>query len=482
MTLMHTAGIDGIYGTVNPGLNIRSVISKTMGMHFIGRRRELGYLEDMHRYADSKTCILYGRRGIGKSALIDTFVKGRDAVVFRFGDISDYETREYMALVLGARMDYDLEPFEVYGDAFYTIKECTGKGSVVVIDGLENMCWNREFLDSVDTMLEYNANHGIMTILSIDEAYVEQVFDDPESPLYRTEAGRMELKPMRLRDAMDFHPGLSDEELLKMYMIVGGVPSYNEAMQGVRLKDAIKSCFLGPGAPLADAADKALTVTPHGMNSGILACIADGIDTQTDIARSIGVTKALCKRYLDVMESRGIVEVVNTMFGARKRMAYRIREPIQAFRYMVLRKLAHRLADCDVDATYREMEPLLEDYFKQRFVQYSCEFLRNTYRIKEIGVWYDAEGNGVDIAATAYGTMNAEVPMAVRCRFRRRPVGRKTLDSLLESTAVLEDPEMRYVIIAPSGFDREFWTEAREEGRILLDMDSIMGRRPIRPL
>ena len=463
-------------------LNIAQSHARNMGLHFIGRKRELGYLEDMRSYAESKTCILYGRPGIGKSALIDAFIADKDALVFSFGDLSDYEIKEYMSIVLGARMDYDLEPFEEYADAFYTIKECTQAGSVVVFDGLEHLQHSQEFLRHTEAMVERNAKNGVMTILCCDASAVPVIFDDPQSPLYRTEAGRMELKPVRLRDTAEYHPGFTDGELLRSYMIVGGVPSYNIEMQGGKLKDSIKRCFLGPDAPLADAADRALTVTPHGMNSGILACIADGIDTQTDIARAIGVTKALCKRYLDVMEERGIVEVVNTMFGMRKRMGYRIRDPIQAFRYMVLRRMAHRLRDPDVDATYREMEPLLEDYYRQRFVQFCGEFMRNTYRIKDCGVWYDADGNAADIAAIAYGTMNAEVPMLVRCRFRKKRLGRQALETFMEKTSAVVGEETRFVLISPSGFDSQFQAEARDEGHILLDMDSIMGRRPIRPL
>ena len=49
---------------------------------FIGRARELEVLEDLYESGDPELFVLYGRRRVGKSELLQRFCEGRRAVYF----------------------------------------------------------------------------------------------------------------------------------------------------------------------------------------------------------------------------------------------------------------------------------------------------------------------------------------------------------------------------------------------------------------
>ena len=49
---------------------------------FIGRKKELEFLNKEYNKKESSLIILYGRRRIGKTALINEFIKDKNAIYF----------------------------------------------------------------------------------------------------------------------------------------------------------------------------------------------------------------------------------------------------------------------------------------------------------------------------------------------------------------------------------------------------------------
>ena len=49
---------------------------------FIGRERELGVLDKLYRSEKFEFAVIYGRRRVGKTALINEFIKDKKAVYF----------------------------------------------------------------------------------------------------------------------------------------------------------------------------------------------------------------------------------------------------------------------------------------------------------------------------------------------------------------------------------------------------------------
>ena len=89
---------------------------------FVGRRRELDFLEK--NYAEKKfgLIVIYGRKRIGKTELIKNFVKNKPHIYFLADSRGDYqnlkEVQRFMGNFLGDNLFIRKEYFAVFGKSF----------------------------------------------------------------------------------------------------------------------------------------------------------------------------------------------------------------------------------------------------------------------------------------------------------------------------------------------------------------------------
>jgi AAA+ ATPase superfamily predicted ATPase len=79
-------------------------------MRFIGRKSELALLEERYRSNRFEFCVMYGRRRVGKTTLINEFCKDKPTVFFSALQTSGQENLEFLSATV---MDF-LE--DVQGD------------------------------------------------------------------------------------------------------------------------------------------------------------------------------------------------------------------------------------------------------------------------------------------------------------------------------------------------------------------------------
>lgn len=58
---------------------------------FIGREKELHFLEERYKSKKSELIVLYGRRRIGKTELLKQFIKDKNAVFYACTECTDIE-------------------------------------------------------------------------------------------------------------------------------------------------------------------------------------------------------------------------------------------------------------------------------------------------------------------------------------------------------------------------------------------------------
>jgi AAA+ ATPase superfamily predicted ATPase len=63
---------------------------------FIGRVRELKQLNDLYHANAFRCVVIYGRRRTGKTALINEFMKDKEAIFFTAMETSGYENLIYL--------------------------------------------------------------------------------------------------------------------------------------------------------------------------------------------------------------------------------------------------------------------------------------------------------------------------------------------------------------------------------------------------
>jgi AAA+ ATPase superfamily predicted ATPase len=71
---------------------------------FIGRERELEALEHMYVKQSFQMAVVYGRRRIGKTALLNEFVKGKESLYLPAEEVNDALNLRKFSRLLGEMM------------------------------------------------------------------------------------------------------------------------------------------------------------------------------------------------------------------------------------------------------------------------------------------------------------------------------------------------------------------------------------------
>jgi len=211
-------------------------------MKFYGRKDELNELEMKWATSKSELIVVYGRRRIGKSKLIEEFCRNKPALSFEGleGKKTQAQIRHFQAILQKQVPDRGLQQQKFIGwDAAFSyltqwLAKQAGNRTVIFFDEFQWMAASRTHLVS---LLKYYwdnewKNYPVLVILcgSIATFMIEKVIHS--SALY----GRISLElPIRglnpYESSKMFQGKRSLEEILKYLMIFGGVPKYLEEIQ-----------------------------------------------------------------------------------------------------------------------------------------------------------------------------------------------------------------------------------------------------------
>lgn len=120
---------------------------------FVAREKELGILEE--RYSNNKLemLVLYGRRRVGKTALLREFIKNKDAIFFTAIQNNGEQNLENLSSSISLYTGFPCS-FKTFQDAFdYTFKLSLEKRIVFVLDEYQYLTKSDSSLSSVLQLL-----------------------------------------------------------------------------------------------------------------------------------------------------------------------------------------------------------------------------------------------------------------------------------------------------------------------------------------
>lgn len=294
---------------------------------FVARERELGQLETAYDAGGFQMAVVYGRRRVGKTALLRKFVSDKaNALFFTARRTVAQENLEALSATLATRDTYpgEVYPGEAYpssyvpathpvyqsfSDAFSSLFQRAQRERVIlVIDEYPYLAESEPSVSSVLQALidEYGGSSRLFLVLcgSSMSFMKEQVLGE-ESPLYGRRTLQMELRPFDAFDSARLL-GTPDPILaVELYALVGGMPQYLrqlDASQGVEWN--IANRLLGAGAYLSEEADNFLSqeVRSPAAYNAIIAAIADGCVRPQGISDRTRIRPPLVQQYLARLE------------------------------------------------------------------------------------------------------------------------------------------------------------------------------------
>lgn len=309
-------------------------------MEFYDRHKELKRLKDALTGKHGKLVVVYGRRRIGKTRMLQQLVKTSD-IYF----IADQRETKLQIVSFAKEVASRIETFDkvTYPDwevFFMSLAQRAAKGTTIFIDEFPYLVRSAPELPSVlQKMLDRKEKLDFNLVLSgSSQQMMQKMVIDNHSPLYGRASEVIRLTAIRpgwLPKALNCSYSAAVEE----FCVWGGVPRYWEIRkESGSLKEAIVHQVLDKHGILHEEPmrlfldDTRDTVQLHTL----ISIIATGANRLSEIASRIGKPATHLNRPLQRLIELGYIKR-ETPYGAlrrnTKKTLYKVSEPFMLFYY-----------------------------------------------------------------------------------------------------------------------------------------------------
>lgn len=440
---------------------------------FINRRLELLALREGLSGRAARLFVVYGRRRVGKTALLVEFARHRDALVYTAEQSTETVILEQISEVAARAAHLPhlaLAPFRSWEALFLFLAEWAAKRSrLVVLDEFPYMLQAAPALASKlqkawDATLGKTALHLVLcgSYVSVMEQEVLGV----RSPLYGRRTGQMRVKPMDFFDARGFLASLPLDRQLEAYAVMGGVPAYlGQYDHALDLYQNLEKNVLRPEAFLHEEPRFLLLQELREPRNyfAILRALSLGNTRLNDIVQQSRLERTVVSRYLDILRSMGLVrrDVPATESAPEKsrRGLYRVADNFLRFWF---RYVFPNTSDLEAGRTRlvldEKVRPEFASFVGPIFEDVVLQWLRRVEgtrtwpeRYRSLGRWWDRNAE-IDVV----GLEESGRVLCAECKWSERPVGTDVLENLVKKGAALPvsaPPEtMNFAIFSRSGF------------------------------
>jgi len=427
----------------------------------IGRKKELNALNERYDSGKFEMVPVFGRRRVGKTTLLKEFIKGRNGVYFSATRGSlDVNISKLASKVLGTASPVRM-PLE---DLFNEIRiRSETERYVLIIDEYPNLIRkNEHFSDALQEFIdEVEGESKLFLILCGSSLSImkHQVLSS-QSPIYGRRTGQLEVAPMEIWDAVGMLKGFSDEDALKVYGMVGGIPLYLKMFDpGISVQDNIRRLFFEESSFFRNEHEFVMMEefdNPYTYYT-VLEALAAGHTRVNDIATYCSLDNSTIHKHLSSLMATSFVErmfPVDNPDG--KNVLYRISDNFLRFQFGRILPVIDYYDEEDSSETIGRILKGLETDMGTVFEQVCGQHLRRRHRGK-LGRWWGPDPvsrtqEEIDLILTTVED-GKRIGWFAECKYRNEPVGVDVLDTLkCRASLVRGFDESRFIIYAKCGF------------------------------
>ena len=458
---------------------------------FVGRKEELATLERYAAMDSFQMVVVYGRRRVGKTRLIQEFLRGHNGIYFCAVESSAAKNLEllseaiYRATGVGGMA---LPPFGSFEAAFsYLATAAQDKRLVFVIDEYPYLAASEPSISSilqsaVDSRL---AGTKMMLILcGSSMSFMERQVLGYQSPLYGRRTAQLRVLPLGYRESALFVPSWSCAERAVAYGVTGGVPRYLELFDvGRSLRDNLIALFLRPDGYLFEEPGNLLKqeLREPAVYNAVIEAVARGASRLNEIATALKRETSAVAPLLNNLLSLGILckkTPLTEEKNARKTI-YAFADPMFGFWYRFVSSGLYLIQSGEAEHLYDSVVgPGLPQYMGHVYETMCAQWLTGQSRLRKtpfvierMGTWWGTNPRThgqeeIDILAAGEGGTAA---IFGECKFKNAPAGLDTLRSLREKANCLPAFSKRfYHLFSKGGFTSDLSAAAKGDPGVAL--------------
>jgi AAA+ ATPase superfamily predicted ATPase len=447
-------------------------------MVFIGRSAELQTLDQLWKSNRSEFLILYGRRRVGKTALLTHWIHQNNARAFYWVATPDSalaQLRSFSQAVYSfARPNVAIpeqftfasweqaweeivrlaepERIAVFIDEFTYLLETTP----AIAGKLQNF-WDQR-LKEHNVFLCLSGSHlGMMMreVLSY------------QAPLYGRASAQMHLKPLAFGHTHLFFPRYSAVDRVAIYAMFGGIPAYWERIDpGRSISYNIKNQLLTSNNLMQSEPRLLLQDFISELHNyvGVLTAMANGARTPKDIAAYTGLPGVQIPKYLSVLSQAGFVErrISVTADPSTRSGRHHITDPYLRYYFRFLAARQNQLALGVQEQALAEITRHMIDFIGTHTWEELCrEWVLRAGVKNQFPFLPDTVGSAwnsrVQIDVAGINSMEKTLILG-ECKWTMAPVNRDVLIELVEEKTPKIVPPAGNWRVFYLGFSRTGWT------------------------
>lgn len=455
---------------------------------FIDRQRELFVLNERYRSDRAEFIVIYGRRRIGKSELIEQFLKGAHGIRFLAREESKHLQLKKISLDCAEFFGDGFLKTSAFGDWDSFFSYLTDKAEdrvVIAIDEFPYLIREDSSLPSIiqnhwDTKLH---DSRIILILSGSSiSMMEESTMQHRSPLFGRRTGQILLQGLRFTDVLDY---IGDfVQAVEFYAVFGGTPAYiMEIDTHKSVFDNITRKILSPDASLFRDVEFVLRMELNEPRYyfSILYSIARGNNRIGLIMNDTGLNKGIITKYLSILMDLRLVErrVPVTDTQRSRKGLYLLSDNLFTFYFGFVHPNVERIERSERDIVLEtSIRPQFNQYTGRMFESMAedllIEFNREgllPFRFDAIGGWWD-KGEEIDRIALQRGGPSI---LFCECKWQERVNAKKILVQLKRKAASVPwrrgDRREYYCIVARSFLPQSV---PKDDSAIFLDAGRSM--------
>lgn len=453
---------------------------------FIGREKELDALEKLYKSGKFEFVVIYGRRRVGKTALINHFIDDKKAIYFTGVESNGKQNLENLSKsIMEFSSGIQTETyFASYQAALeYVFKLAEKERVVFTIDEYPYVARASKSLASTLQLLidKYKDKSKLMLILcGSSMSYMEDHVLAYKAPLYGRRTAQMKIMPFDFEESCAYFSGLSDEDKALMYGIVGGTPQYLLQMSDkLSVEENIKNTYLNPMSFLYEEPINLLKqeVREPAIYNAIITAIATGYSRMSEVSTKVGEDSNVCSNYIKNLINFGIIKK-ETPYGekASRKSIYTIEDNMFYFWYRFVVNNNSVIARGATDLVYKRIETQLCDYMGRVFEEICTQYLwkqlikgNMPIEFVSLGRWWGNDPirkcqTEIDIM----GEQDSNAAIFAECKWRNENVDLDVLETLIGRSGLFHYTKVHYYLFSKSGFTKGCMEKAEEMGNVTL--------------
>lgn len=453
---------------------------------FIGRDKELDALDRLYKSDKFEFAVIYGRRRVGKTALINHFIDGKKAIYFMGVESNEKQNLEnFSKSIIEFSSGIQTETsFSSYQAALeYTFRLAESERVILAIDEYPYVARASKSLASTLQMLidKHKDNSKLMLILcGSSMSYMEDHVLAYKAPLYGRRTAQMKILPFDFDECCTYLSGSSEEDKAYIYGIVGGTPQYLlQINDKLSVEDNIKNTYLNPMSFLYEEPLNLLKqeVREPAIYNAIITAVATGYSRMSEISAKVGESTTVCSGYLKNLIELGIIRK-ETPYGekASKKTIYSIEDNMFYFWYRFVPDNASAIARGAENLVYKKVKSELNDYMGRVFEEICKQYLwklllegQMPIEFTSLGRWWGNDPRKkAQTEIDIMGEQDSNSAVFAECKWRNENVDLDVLETLIDRSGLFHYTKVHYFLFSKTGFTKGCMEKAEEMGNVTL--------------